>query len=1074
MTHFFIDRPIFSAVLSIIMVIVGGIAYYLLPVAQYPEVVPPTVVVSAAYPGANAETVAQTVATPIEQEVNGVEDMLYMSSYSDASGSMSLTVTFKIGTDLDLAQVLVQNRVNTALPRLPEDVRRLGVNVNKSSPDMMMVIHLISPDNSLDELYLSNYALLRVKDELSRVEAVGSVRLFGLREYAIRIWLDPDKLSALGMTADEAINAVRAQNIQVSAGGLGEPPVNSNSAFQYTLSTQGRFDKPAQFEEVVVKTGDDGRLVRLKDVARVELGARDYNTNSYLGGRPALGIGVFQRPGTNALQGAKDLKAMMDELSKTFPKGMEYRIIYNPTDFVAQAIDAVYHTIFEAIILVVLVIIVFLQSFRAAIIPILAIPVSLIGTFAVMYGFGFSLNMLTLFGLVLAIGIVVDDAIVVVENVERHIREGKTPREAAHQTMTEVSTALIATSLVLVSVFIPAAFVPGMSGQFYKQFAITIAVATIISTFNSLSLSPAMAALFMKHYHGEMDEKKGFFLSRMARAGANRFNHAFGWTEDKYSGLIGGIVRKSIIVLFVYGGLIFATVFMAKTVPTGFIPMQDQGYAITIVSLPEGASLQRTDEVVQKIAAIAKDIPGVLDTVGIAGFSGATFTSSSNGGAVFLPFKSFEDRAGKDGEDMMSIIGTMQQRVMGIQDAFIMVVPPPPVRGIGNAGGFKVMLQDRAGLGLDRLLEASNAFIGQANQTPGLSSVYTTLSNSTPQIYLDIDRTKAQMLGVPLSNVFNTLQIYLGSAYVNDFNAYGRVYQVRAQADLSYRLKPEDILNLKTENNKGEQIPLGSFITFKNITGPSLIQRYNLYPAIPVSGDTAPGTSSGQALNHVEDLAEKVLPLGMGYQWTELAYQQKEAGNAAVYIFLLSVIFVFLVLAAQYESWTLPLAIILIVPMSALCALLGVWWRDLDNNILTQVGLITLIGLAAKNAILIVEFAKQNEEEGQGLLPSIIESCRTRLRPILMTSFAFILGVVPLMLATGAGAEMRQAMGTAVFFGMLGVTFFGLFLTPVFYFVIRTVKTKVTKSGEVCYHPENHDDNAHEQNATSDSSDKFH
>lgn len=1032
--HFFIDRPIFAAVLSIVMVMVGSIAYVNLPISQYPEVVPPTIVVSATYPGANAQTVAETVATPLEQSINGVEDMIYMSSYSTSSGTLSLTVTFKIGTDLDIAQVLVQNRVNTALPRLPQEVRNLGVTTNKSSPDMMMVINLFSPDESLDQLYVSNYAILRLQDQLTRLDGVGEVRVFGAREYAIRIWLDPEKIAATGMTAGDIIAALRAQNVQVSAGGLGQPPVDGGNAYQFTISTQGRFDNADQFKQVIVRTGADGAIIRLGDVARVELGAKDYVMNGYLDGTPAIGIAMFQRPGSNALASAELIQQKMKEMSKDFPKGLEYKIAYNPTEFIAQSIDAVYATIFEAVALVVLVVIIFLQSWRASLIPILTIPVSLVGTFAVMAGFGLSLNMLTLFGLVLSIGIVVDDAIVVVENMERHIAEGASPTEAAHKTMDEVGGAVIAIALVLCAVFVPTAFIPGMSGRFYNQFAMTISVATVISAFNSLTLSPAMGALLLRR-HEKHEEHKPNLLMRPFSAFARGFNKGFDKMGNGYGRIVGSVTRKVFFMLVLYVGLIIGTGFMANKVPTGFIPMQDQGYGIVVVQLPDGASLARTDAVVKQATKIMLETPGVAGAVGFAGLSGATFTSASNAGAIFARFKPFEERV-KAGNSMMSVIGDLQARLSSIEEAFIIVVPPPPVRGIGNAGGFKMMVEDRMGRGLPALLEATGGLIGQAATDKTVTGVYTTFTANSPQVFVEIDRTKAQMLGIPLANVFETLQVYLGSTYVNDFNAFGRVYQVTAQADLPFRLGIEDIGKLKTRNDKGEFVPLGTIVTARYTTGADLIQRYNQYVAIPVSGNTAPGASSGQALESMEKIAES-LPQGMGTEWTELALQQKEAGNAATYIFGLSVIFVFLVLAAMYESWSLPLAIILIVPMSVLSALIGVHLREMDNNILTQIGLVVLIGLAAKNAILIVEFARHLQEQGEDMYQAIKDACRLRLRPILMTSFAFILGVVPLVIATGPGAEMRQSMGTAVFAGMIGVTIFGLILTPVFYSVIQ-------------------------------------
>jgi len=1034
-SHFFIERPIFAAVLSIIMTLVGAIAFTQLPVTQYPAVVPPTIVVSAAYPGANAQTVADTVANPLEAAINGVENMLYMSSYSSSDGTMGLTITFRIGTDIDLAQVQVQNRVNTAEPRLPEEVRRLGVNTAKSSPDFMMVVHLLSPDKSLDQLYVSNYTILRIRDQIARIDGVGDAQVFGAREYAIRIWLDPDKLANLNLTAGDVVNALRSQNVQVSGGGLGLPPVDGKNAFQYTVTTQGRFSTPEQFAAVIVKTGEEGQITRLSDVARVELGAKDYVMNSYLNGQEAVAIAVMQRPGSNALDTAQRVIDRLDELKKQFPKGLDYQIVYNPTNYISASIEAVYHTLGEAILLVVLVVIIFLQSWRASIIPIIAIPVSLIGTFAVMQMFGFSLNLLTLFGMVLAIGIVVDDAIVVVENMERHIADGKTPKDAAKATMNEVGGAVIAIALVLCAVFIPTAFIPGMSGQFYKQFAMTIAVATVISAINSLTLSPALGAwLLRKHeHHGD---RRG--LARLTGGFSDRFNRGFDKMGHGYAKLVKGVVRISFLMLIAYGGLVFATVFMANKVPTGFIPAQDQGYAIVVIQLPDGASLARTDRVTRRAMDIMMKTPGVEGAVAFAGLSGETFSSASNSAAIFATFKDFDERleAGPE-QNVFGIVGALQANLSSIEDAFVIAIPPPPVQGIGNAGGFKMMLKDEAGLGLQALMGATYGMMGAANQTEGLTAVYSTYSANSPQVYLDIDRTKAQMLGIPLPNVFETLQIYLGSAYVNDFNAYGRIYQVTAQADLPFRLTPQDIAKLKTRNDKGEFVPLGTIVTVKETVGPGTIQRYNQAVAIALSGNTAPGFSSGEALAKMQEVADNTLPRGITYEWTELALQQLEAGDAALYIFALSVIFVFLVLSAMYESWTLPIAIILIVPMSVLAALIGVDLRGMDNNILTQIGLVVLIGLAAKNAILIVEFARHRQEHGETMMEAIVEACRLRLRPILMTSFAFILGVLPLVFATGPGAEMRQSMGTAVFSGMIGVTIFGLMLTPVFYALIQ-------------------------------------
>ncbi len=1034
-SHVFIERPIFATVLAIVLVIVGAVAYLGLPVAQYPEIAPPTIVVRASYPGADAKTVAATVATPIEQEINGVENMIYMSSYSTGNGNVSITVTFKLGTNLDTAQVLVQNRVAIATPRLPEDVRRLGVTTIKSSPDLMMVVHMLSPDNTFDQLYVSNYARNNVRDELLRLDGVGDLTIFGERQYSLRIWLDPDKLSAFGMTSGDVVRAIQEQNVQVSGGALGQEPVGKGSAFQFTVTTQGRFDDPRQFKGIIVRSTPDGRLVRVQDVARVELGAQDYFTNSYLNGKPAVALAIFQRPGTNALDAASQIINTMNGLKQNFPPGLDYTIVYNPTDFIRESVREVYKTLFEAVGLVVLVVIIFLQSWRTAIIPIVAIPVSLIGTFAALSVLGFSLNNLTLFGLVLAIGIVVDDAIVVVENIERNITDGLAPREAAHKTMDEVGGAVLAIALVLVAVFVPTAFIPGITGQFYRQFALTIAVSTLISVFVSLTLSPALAAILLKRHDGEARPRSpvGRFFGWLA----NGFNRGFDHTSHGYAATVGVVVRRKLLVLPIYAGLLAATVWVSGHVPQGFIPSLDQGYAIVVVQLPDGASLSRTDAVTRRVSEIARETPGALNAVAFAGFSGATFTNATNAAAVFVTFKPYEERlkAGQTGDSIIKdLFGRMQQ----IQEAFIIAIAPPPVRGIGSTGGFKMQVQERIGADVNRVLASTIELMGKARQNPKLAGVFTTFSNGSPQIYLAIDRQKAQVLNVPISNIFETLQFNLGTAYVNDFNAFGRVYQVRAQADQQFRLDENDINSLRVRSATGALVPLGTLVDIRLVSGADLIQRYNMYTSVPLQGGPAPGVSSGQALDIMEQLATETLPAGMSTQWTELAYQERSTKNTAIFIFALSVLFVFLVLAAQYESWSLPLAIILIVPMSVLSALLGVMWRGMDDNILTQIGLVVLVGLAAKNAILIVEFAREAEErDGKGPIAAVIEACRLRLRPILMTAFAFILGVVPLAIATGPGAEMRQALGTAVFFGMLGVTFFGLFLTPVFYVAIR-------------------------------------
>jgi hydrophobe/amphiphile efflux-1 (HAE1) family protein len=1034
-SRFFIDRPIFAAVISIVTVIVGAIAYLSLPVAQYPDVVPPTIVVTASYPGAPPEVIAETVATPIEQEVNGVEDMLYMSSQSTSDGQMQLTITFKLGTDLDKAQVLVQNRVAIAEPRLPEDVRRLGVTTIKSSPDLLMVVHLLSPDHRYDQLYIGNYALIQIRDPLARVDGVGSVNLFGLREYSMRVWLDPERLAYLNLTPGDVVRALREQNLQVASGVIGQPPVPTGNAYQLSVNTLGRLLEADQFADVVVKTGTDGRITRVRDVARIELGARDYTVNSYLDNQPAVAMAVSQRPGSNALATADAIEHTMNELAKRFPQGLEYRIVYNPTVFVRESVNAVIHTLFEAVALVIVVVLLFLQNWRASLIPLLAIPVSLIGTFAVMAGLGFSLNMLSLFGLVLAIGIVVDDAIVVVENVERHIAEGLSPRDATRKAMDEVTPAVIAIAFGLSAVFVPTAFITGISGQFYRQFALTIAVSTMLSAFNSLTLSPAMCALLLR----PRDTRKDWFerlWDRLLGRFFAAFNRGFVALGGRYARAVGWFVRRVGIGLAVYAGLMALTVFGFRTVPSGFIPAQDMGYLITAIQLPDGASLERTDAVVRRASEIILATPGVRFAVAFAGFSGATRSTASNAGAIFVGPSPFEERV-DHGPTARELLGTLQERLSEIEDAQIFVIPPPPVRGLGTAGGFKLLVQDRAGRGYRALQQATDELVAAAHREPSLRGVFTTFRASTPQLYADIDRVKAQKLNVPLSNIFDALQVYLGSAYVNDFNRFGRTFQVRTQAEGSFRADPADIERLKTRNAQGGMVPLGSVLDVQWRSGSDRIVRYNMFPAAEVQGDAAPGFSSGDAIATMERLADRVLPPGFAIAWTDIAYQEQLAGNTALFIFPLCVLFVFLVHSAEYESWLLALAIILIAPVCLPFALGGVWLRGMDNNLITQIGFVTLIGLAAKNAVLIVEFAKQQEDEGKDRFAAAIEACRLRLRPILMTAFAFVLGVVPLVRAAGPGAEMRQVLGTAVFSGMLGVTFFGLFLTPVFYVVLR-------------------------------------
>jgi hydrophobe/amphiphile efflux-1 (HAE1) family protein len=1034
-SHFFIDRPIFAAVVSIVFVILGGVAFTRLPVAQYPEIAPPVINVTGQYPGASAEVVAATVVTPIEEQINGVENMLYMYSNSTADGRFSIQVSFDIGTNLDIAQVQVQNRVAIAQPRLPTDVRNIGVTVNKASPDLMMVVHLYSPDKSRDALFISNYATLEVTDPLTRVDGVGSITVFGSRDYAMRIWLDPDRLQSLGLTATDVTTALQAQNIQVASGVLNQPPVAHPGAFQVAVQTLGRLDNPEQFGSIVVKE-TPGAVVRLRDVARIELAALDYTSNSYLDHDPAVALAIFQRPGSNALATAQGVKKLMAELSKHFPPGVTYAIVYNPTQFIQQSVDAVIDTIGEAIVLVVLVVILFLQTWRAAIIPLVAIPVSLIGTFFFMAAFGYTLNNLSLFGLVLAIGIVVDDAIVVVENVERNIASGLAPREAARKSMNEVGSALIAIALVLCAVFVPSLFITGISGQFYRQFALTITGATVISLIVSLTLSPAMCALLLKAHDTTHRDR---WWERPIHGFFGLFNRGFGGLASGISWLATRTVRRAVIMVIVYLGILGIGLNSFRNTPVGFIPQVDAGYIIVVVQLPPGAALDRTDKVQQRVFDIARSVPGVTHAVNIVGFSGATFTNAPNSGALFLALAPFNERAGNPRQSATAIQAELNRRLSKIQQAFIVAVLPPPVRGIGTAGGFRMIVEDRAGHGAAALRQAADALVARARNTAGVAQVFTQFETSTPEIYLDIDRTKAQLLGVNVQDVFNALQIFIGSSYVNDFNLLGRSFRVMAQARDEDRQHVADVLKIRVRNSAGDTVPLGSFTTVNDIAGPYRVPRYNLYPAAEIDGAAAPGYSQGQAIDIMERLAAESLPAGFATEWTTLAFQQIRAGNTAMFAFVLAVVFVFLVLAAQYESLTLPLAVILIVPMCLVAAITGVILRGLDNNILTQVGFVVLIGLAAKNAILIVEFARQLEEGGHSRWDAAVEATRMRLRPILMTSFAFILGVTPLVWAIGAGAELRQALGTAVFSGMIGVTAFGLIFTPVFYVIARWI-----------------------------------
>ena len=1035
-SHFFIDRPIFAAVVSIVFVILGAVSFARLPVAQYPEIAPPIITVTGQYPGASAEVVASTVATPIEQQINGVENMLYMSSNSTADGRFSISVSFELGTNLDIAQVQVQNRVSVALPRVPSDVRNIGVTTVKSSPDLMMVVHLYSPDKSRDTLFISNYATLEITDALTRVDGVGSITVFGSRDYSMRVWLDPDRLQSLGMTANDVVLALQGQNLQVASGVLDQPPSPKQGAFQIAVQTLGRLANPDEFADIVVKqTGN--AVVRLKDVARVDLAAVDYSSNSYLDLDPAVAIAIFQRPGSNALATANNIVATMDQLSKRFPAGIKHAIVYNPTTFIQQSVDAVEETIGEAILLVVLVIIVFLQTWRAALIPIVAIPVSLIGTFFFMAVFGFTLNNLSLFGLVLAIGIVVDDAIVVVENVERNIAAGLSPHDAAIKSMDEVGGALIAIALVLCAVFVPSAFITGISGQFYRQFALTIAGATVISLIVSLTLSPALCALLLKPHEAH---RRPRWYERPITGFFRAFNWSFDVVGRGYGWIAARTVRVSALVLLVYVAILAFGLNEFRKTPTGFIPQLDRGYLIVVVQLPPGASLSRTDSIQNQIVDIALKTPGVEHAVNIVGFSGATFTNAPNAGAVFLTLAPFEQRAKDPRQSAGGITGELFKRLAGIQEALVLVVQPPPVAGIGNAGGFRMMVEDRAGRGPIALQQTTQALASRAGQTPGIfPQIFSLFETSTPQLYLDIDRTKAQLLGVNVTDVFNALQILIGSSYVNDFNLFGRTFRVTAQAESGARADPKDVLKIRVRNSSGATVPLGSFTTVRSISGPYRVPRYNLYPTAEIDGASAPGYSQGQAIEIMEKLANETLPEGFGYEWTTLAFQQIRAGNTAGFAFALAVVFVFLVLAAQFESLTLPLAVILIVPMCLVASITGVVLRGQDNNILTQVGFIVLIALAAKNAILIVEFAKQLEDQGRDRFAAAIEAARLRLRPILMTSFAFIFGVAPMVWAIGAGAELRQTLGTAVFSGMIGVTVFGLLFTPAFYVVSRWI-----------------------------------
>ncbi|MGB3815248.1 MAG: efflux RND transporter permease subunit [Shinella sp.] len=1034
--RFFVDRPIFAVVISVLMLIAGGLTLLKLPLSEYPQVTPPTVQVTASYPGANPEVIAETVAAPLEQAINGVENMLYMSSQAATDGRMTLTVTFQQGTDPDMAQIQVQNRVSRVLPRLPQEVQRIGVVTQKTSPDILMVVHLVSPDDRYDPLYLSNYALLQVRDQLARLPGVGDVLVWGAGEYSMRIWLDPAKVAARGLTASDVVAAIQEQNVQVAAGSVGQQP-DASAAFQVTVNTLGRLSNEEQFGDIVVKTGANGQITRLRDIARIELGADSYALRSLLDGKPAPALQIIQSPGANALDVSSAIRGTMEELQRGFPEGIEYRIAYDPTVFVKASLEAVVITLLEAIALVVIVVVIFLQTWRASIIPLVAVPISLVGTFALMYLFGFSLNTLSLFGLVLSIGIVVDDAIVVVENVERHIALGETPKEAARKAMDEVTGPILAITSVLSAVFIPSAFLSGLQGEFYRQFALTIAISTILSAVNSLTLSPALAAVLLKPHHGKVkrdlltraiDGLFGWFF--------RRFNRFFDSASNAYVWSVRRAVRFSGLVLLLYAGLVGMTWMGFQTVPNGFVPAQDKYYLVGIAQLPPGASLDRTEAMVKKMSEIALAEPGVESVVAFPGLSVNGMVNIPNAAVMFTMLKPFDERR----EPSLSAFA-IADRLMGkfsqIQDGFAGIFPPPPVPGLGSTGGFKIQIEDRAGLGFEALAQAQGAIMGKAMQTPELAGMLASFQVNAPQIQVDLDRVKAKSHGVPLNTIFETLQVNLGSLYANDFNRFGRTYRVMVQADASFRMQPEDIGRLKVRTAAGEMIPLSAVLTIRNSAGPDRVMHYNGFPSADISGSPGAGYSFGQATAAMERIASEALPASMAFEWTELAYQEKQAGNAAVYVFPLSVLLAFLILAAQYNSWSLPFAVLLIAPMALLSAIAGVWFTGGDNNIFTQIGFVVLVGLAAKNAILIVEFARAKEQEGADPLNAVLEAARLRLRPILMTSLAFIAGVVPLVFATGAGAEMRQVMGIAVFAGMLGVTLFGLVLTPVFYVVVR-------------------------------------
>ncbi|QEH38208.1 Efflux pump membrane transporter BepE [Aquisphaera giovannonii] len=1083
-SHFFIDRPIFASVLSIVFVLAGGVAVWTLPVAQYPEVAPPTVQVTALYPGANARTVEDTVAAPIEAQVSGVEGMMYMASQCTNDGGYNLTVTFQAGVDSDMAQVLVQNRVSLALPVIPALVQSEGINVRKMSPSTMMIINLVSPDGRYDNLFLSNYATIYLKDEIGRLPGVAGINYIGQRDYSLRAWLDPDKLASLGLSATDVATAIAQQNVQVAAGQVGQQPVPRGQQYQLTINTLGRLTDPEQFADIILKAGTDTPLtqespvgaaagggatgssggssastaagsaatagtsapppqavgiVRLRDVARVELGSQQYNQSCTLDGKPSVALSIFQLPGSNALETARGIYARMEELKQRFPEGLEYRIVYDTTPFIRESIGEVFNTLRDAIILVAIVVLAFLQNWRAAIIPLVAVPVAIIGTFPVMAALGFSLNNLSLFGLVLAIGIVVDDAIVVVENVERWLEEGLSPRDAARKAMDEVTGPVVAVALVLCAVFVPCAFISGITGQFFRQFAVTIAVSTVISAFNSLTLSPALAAILLKPRHAKPD-----ILTRALNLTLGwffrLFNRTFEAGTNLYTRIVAGLLRASLIALLVYAGLLALTYFEFVRMPTGFIPQQDKGYLLLNVQLPDSASMERTQRAIERIEKIAGSTPGVAHTVGVAGQSLILNANSANLGSLYVILEEFEHRAGP-GMTADAIAAEVLRRCRReVRGAVVTPFLPPPIEGLGTTGGFKLIVEDRGHLGPDELSRVVDRVSSRANRTEGLRDVAGSVRSNTPWLRLEIDRTKCAALGVAVSELFNTLQLYVGSYYVNNFNEFGRTWQVNIQADQSFRESPADIERLRVRNRRGDMILLGTLMAIRNTSGPVMVLRYNMYPAVALTGSPAPGTSSGEANALMDQIAREELPRSMATEWTELTYLERAAGNTAIFVFALAVVFVFLVLAAQYESWSLPMAVILVVPMCLLSAIIGLNVAGSEINLFTQIGFVVLVGLSSKNAILIVEFAKQREEDGEDPYRASVDASRLRLRPILMTSFAFIFGVVPLVIARGAGAEMRRALGLAVFSGMLGVTFFGIFLTPIFFYTIRRLR----------------------------------